>query len=148
MKSLNLFDSRPKFEYDHRSKINPFVLSKNNSTCAGKDTLNLIGFRATNPRKELKIGSMQLILKRGILVIAFTVQCSCTTGNRVETFHSEPPPPESVQVDPAAYESEWFTFRKPMKSRPKSDIDFYFKHCTLTRPQGHYSKTDYFCEYP
>lgn len=94
---------------------------------------------------------MRPILRRGILAITFLVHGSCTTGNHTETvktFRAEPPPPENVQVDPAAYEAGWFTFSKPMKSRPTSDIDFYFKHCTLTRPQAHYSKTDYFCEYP
>ncbi len=88
------------------------------------------------------------VFPHGLFPLLLALLGACVTGRDSATFQSEPPPPEETQVDAAAYGSDWFTFKKRMKSRPTSEIDFFFKTCTLTNESRHYSKADYFCEYP
>ncbi len=54
------------------------------------------------------------------------------------------------QAEGAAYTGDGMLFRRPIPRRNTRvpDVDFYFKHCTLSERQSHYSKTSYTCFEP
>ncbi len=57
---------------------------------------------------------------------------------------------EKSQAEGAAYTGDGMLYRKPIPHRRTRvpDVNFYFKHCSLSGEQSHYSKTSYTCFEP
>lgn len=94
---------------------------------------------------ERKIHFQNPLLLAALLRIA--VGCSTPDSQ----IGSEPPIPEGLRVDPAAYGADHFTFGKRMKRRPANDFEFYFKHCSLIgrrSPAAFYMQSEYGCTPP
>lgn len=96
---------------------------------------------------DLTLGKLMAVAS-SLLLLA-----SCATGDTPAgtKFGSEPPLPDNLNVDSAAYGADHFTFRKRMPARAPNDFEFYFKHCDLIgrrSPAAFYMQAEYGCTPP
>ena len=80
----------------------------------------------------------------------------CAIGGSDSSSSSAGRAPASAKGDydsnsrahPAAYLVDRFPVNRPMPQREKSNVEFYFKRCTMTGDDWPRSNTRYDCDYP